>query len=54
LSSANTRLMPRAFSSSSSASIRQYADPMQIVLLVAGIVSLYPLKELETGLALIF
>ena len=24
---------------------RQYADPMQLVLLVAGIVSLYPLKE---------
>jgi len=34
--------------------IRQYADPMQIVLLVAGIVSLYPVKELETGLVLIF
>jgi Ca2+-transporting ATPase len=27
---------------------------MQIVLLVAGIVSLYPVKELETGLVLIF
>ena len=34
--------------------IRQYADPMQIVLLVAGLVSLYPLKELETGLVLVF
>ena len=34
--------------------VRQYQDPMQIVLLVAGIVSLYPLKELETGLVLIF
>ena len=33
--------------------VRQYADPMQIVLLVAGIVSLYPVKELETGLVLI-
>src|SRR6478735_9903000 len=32
---------------------RQYADPMQIVLLVAGVVSLYPLKELETGVVLI-
>jgi Ca2+-transporting ATPase len=32
---------------------RQYADLMQIVLLVAGIVSLYPLKELETGIMLI-
>jgi Ca2+-transporting ATPase len=25
--------------------LRQYADPMQIVLLVAGVVSLYPLKN---------
>jgi Ca2+-transporting ATPase len=33
---------------------RQYADPMQIVLLVAGLVSLYPLKELETGFMLVF
>jgi magnesium-transporting ATPase (P-type) len=28
--------------------IRQYADPMQIVLLVAGVGSLWPLKELAT------
>ena len=33
--------------------LRQYADPMQIVLLVAGALSLYPLKELETGVVLI-
>jgi Ca2+-transporting ATPase len=33
--------------------IRQYADLMQLVLLAAGIVSLYPLKELETGILLI-
>ncbi len=33
--------------------VRQYADPMQIVLLVAGVVSLYPLKEWETGIVLI-
>ena len=32
---------------------RQYADPMQLVLLVAGIGSLYPLKQLGTGLLLI-
>ena len=32
---------------------RQYADPMQIVLLVAGVGSLYPLKELGTGLLLL-
>jgi Ca2+-transporting ATPase len=34
--------------------IRQYADPMQLVLLVAGIGSLYPLKELGTGILLLF
>ena len=34
--------------------LRQYRDPMQIVLLVAGIGSLYPLKELGTGLVLLF
>ncbi len=33
--------------------IRQYADPMQIVLLAAGIGSLYPLKQLGTGILLI-
>jgi len=34
--------------------IRQYRDPMQIVLLVAGIGSIYPLHELGTGLVLLF
>ena len=34
--------------------VRQYRDPMQIVLLVAGIGSLYPLKELGTGLSCSF
>ncbi len=33
--------------------IRQYADPMQIVLLAAGIGSLYPLKQLGTGILLV-
>jgi Ca2+-transporting ATPase len=33
--------------------IRQYSDPMQIVLLAAGILSLYPLRQLGTGLLLI-
>jgi Ca2+-transporting ATPase len=33
--------------------LRQYADPMQLVLLVAGVISLYPLKELETGFVLV-
>jgi len=34
--------------------LRQYADPMQVVLLVAGVGSLWPLKELGTGLLLLF
>jgi P-type Ca2+ transporter type 2C len=33
--------------------LRQYEDPMQLVLLAAGIGSLYPLKQLGTGLLLI-
>ena len=33
--------------------LRQYADPMQVVLLVAGIGSLYPLKELGSGILLL-
>jgi P-type Ca2+ transporter type 2C len=32
---------------------RQYRDPMQIVLLAAGVGSLYPLKQLGTGILLI-
>ncbi len=32
---------------------RQYRDPMQIVLLAAGIGSLYPLRQLGTGILLI-
>jgi Ca2+-transporting ATPase len=34
--------------------LRQYRDPMQIVLLVAGIGSIWPLHELGTGLVLLF
>jgi P-type Ca2+ transporter type 2C len=33
--------------------IRQYYDPMQVVLLAAGVLSLYPLKQLGTGPLLI-
>src|SRR5215470_9571760 len=33
--------------------VRQYRDPMQPVLLAAGIGSLYPLKQLGTGILLI-
>ncbi len=34
--------------------VRQYDDPMQIVLLIAGVGSLYPLKQLGTGLVILF
>ena len=34
--------------------VRQYRDPMQIVLLVAAIGSFYPLKQLGTGIVLLF
>ena len=33
--------------------LRQYADAMQIVLLVAGILSIYPVKQVPTGVMLI-
>ncbi len=33
--------------------LRQYRDPMQIVLFLAGIFSIYPVKQLGTGLMLI-
>jgi Ca2+-transporting ATPase len=33
--------------------LRQYADPMQIVLLVAGILSIVPVGQLNTGIMLI-
>src|SRR6516162_7027714 len=33
--------------------VRQYRDPMQLVLVAAGIGSLYPLKQLGTGILLI-
>jgi len=34
--------------------VRQYADPMQLVLLAAGLGSLYPLKQWGTGIVLLF
>src|SRR5262249_3954806 len=33
--------------------VRQYRDPMQLVLLAAGIGSLYPLKQYGTGILLV-
>jgi Ca2+-transporting ATPase len=33
--------------------LRQYADAMQIVLLVAGVLSIYPVKQVPTGVMLI-
>ena len=34
--------------------MRQYRDPMQIVLLIAGIGSIYPIKEYGTGIMIVF
>jgi P-type Ca2+ transporter type 2C len=34
--------------------VRQYYDPMQVVLLVAGVGSIWPLKQYGTGLVLLF
>ena len=34
--------------------LRQYADLMQLVRVAAGILSLFPLRELGTGLLLLF
>ena len=50
---------PNAFAATATeprwkAFVRQYRDPMQIVLLVAGIGSIWPLHELPTGLVIIF
>jgi P-type Ca2+ transporter type 2C len=33
--------------------VRQYQDPMQIVLLAAGVISIYPVKQLGTGLVIL-
>ena len=33
--------------------LRQYQDPMQIVLLVAGVISIYPVKETGTGIVIL-
>ena len=33
--------------------LRQYEDPMQIVLLVAGIISIYPVKQVGTGIVIL-
>src|SRR3954452_13820554 len=33
--------------------LRQFQDPMQIVLLAAGVISIYPVKELGTGLLIL-
>ena len=62
LAEAGTRLEqygPNAFVAAETeprwrAFVRQYRDPMQIVLLVAGIGSIWPLHELGTGLVLLF
>src|SRR6185436_17193579 len=33
--------------------VRQYQDPMQIVLLVAGLISIYPVKQPGTGIVIL-
>src|ERR1700704_5604669 len=33
--------------------VRQYRDPMQIVLLVAGVISIYPVKQPGTGIVIL-
>ena len=33
--------------------VRQYQDPMQIVLVVAGAISIYPVEQLGTGLVIL-
>src|SRR5918994_846056 len=33
--------------------VRQYRDPMQIVLLCAGVISIYPVKQLGTGIVIL-
>ncbi len=33
--------------------LRQYQDPMQIVLLVAGVISIYPVKQPGTGIVIL-
>src|SRR5215217_4222497 len=33
--------------------LRQYQDPMQIVLLVAGVISIYPVKQPGTGIMIL-
>jgi P-type Ca2+ transporter type 2C len=33
--------------------VRQYQDPMQIVLLVAGVISIYPVKQAGTGIVIL-
>ncbi len=33
--------------------VRQYDDPMQLVLLVAGIISIYPVKQAGTGIVIL-
>ena len=33
--------------------LRQYEDPMQIVLLVAGVISIYPVKQTGTGIVIL-
>src|SRR3954470_22827442 len=33
--------------------LRQYQDPMQIVLVIAGVISIYPVKQAGTGIVIL-
>jgi Ca2+-transporting ATPase len=53
-----TRYGPNRFAEAKTESrwhafLRQYRDPMQIVLLVAGLISIYPVKQPGTGIAIL-
>jgi Ca2+-transporting ATPase len=53
-----TRYGPNKFAEAKAESrlhafLRQYQDPMQIVLLVAGVISIYPVKQLGTGIVIL-
>src|SRR3954468_21764211 len=53
-----TRYGPNKFAEAKAESrwhafLRQYQDPMQIVLLAAGVISIYPVKQPGTGIVIL-
>ena len=56
--SGSTRYGPNKFAEAKTeprwhAFLRQYRDPMQIVLLAAGVISIYPVKQAGTGIMIL-